>query len=112
MKTIIAGSRTITDGKLVEAAIAESGFLISEVVCGMAPGVDTLGQRWALTHNIPVARFPARWELDGKSAGYLRNTRMAEYADALIAVTTGSSGTAHMIRTAEVRGLKVFVKRV
>jgi hypothetical protein len=34
MKTIIAGSRTIQDYSLVETAIHQSGFPISEVVSG------------------------------------------------------------------------------
>lgn len=40
MKVIIAGSRTIEDGSLIEQAVQESGFAITEVVSGCAPGVD------------------------------------------------------------------------
>lgn len=112
MRTIIAGSRTITDYGLVIDAVRDSGFTISEVVCGMARGVDLLGKRWAHDYGVPVKEFPADWNTHGKRAGYLRNEQMAEYADALIAVTTGSPGTRHMIDIAKRKGLKVFVYRV
>lgn len=112
MKVIIAGTRTITDYSLVETVIKESGFDINEVVCGEARGVDILGKSWAIANNIPVKSFPADWNKFGKSAGYKRNVQMADYSDGLIAITTGSPGTTHMINIANKRGLKVFVKWV
>lgn len=112
MRTIIAGSRTITDYRLVLDAIRESGFEITAIVSGRARGVDTLGERFAKEHDIPLAPFPAKWDLYGKSAGYRRNEEMARNADALIAITTGSVGTGHMIDIANQKGLKVYVKIV
>ncbi len=38
MKTIIAGSRSITDMSIVTDAIAKSGFDITTVISGMASG--------------------------------------------------------------------------
>ena len=112
MRTIIAGSRPINDYELVATAIQESEFAISEVVCDMAHGVGLLGLQWAIIHRIPVKRFPADWNTHGKSAGFIRNAEMANYADALIAVTTGSPGTRNMIKLAREKGLKVFVKEI
>lgn len=111
MKTIIAGSRNINDLRLLEKVIEESGFEISEVVCGGARGVDDLGRKWAHNGNvIPVKMFLAEWDKYGKSAGYRRNVEMAEYADALVAVWDGHSvGTKHMIEIALMLGLKVHV---
>jgi SLOG family YspA-like protein len=110
VKTIIAGSRSIRFYHHVERAVALSGFTINEVVSGGAPGVDRLGEQWAAWHGVPIARFPADWELFGKSAGVRRNSQMAKYADALIAVWDGeSSGTEHMIDVAEKKGLTVYV---
>ena len=40
MKVIIAGSRTIHTYSLVAEAVRQSGYTISEVVCGMGLGVD------------------------------------------------------------------------
>jgi hypothetical protein len=109
MKTIIAGSRTITDYWHVLCAVSRSGFEITEVVSGTARGVDKLGERWAECHNIPVKRFPADWSKHGKAAGHIRNAEMGDYAEALIAVTNGSGGTRNMIEYAKKKGLKVFV---
>lgn len=112
MKCIIAGSRDITDCGLVEKAIADSGFEITEVVSGTARGVDRLGERWAREHRIPIKRMPADWKGSGKRAGYYRNEGMAMYADALVAVWDFKSrGTQHMIDIAKRKGLKVYVPR-
>jgi hypothetical protein len=98
VKLIIAGSRTITEYAEVEAAIAASGFTPTEIVSGGASGVDTLGEIWALRHNIPIKHFPARWKEYGRSAGMIRNEQMGRYADALVAAWDGKSrGTRHMI---------------
>ena len=112
MKVIIAGSRTVTSQGLVDQAIKQSGFKIDEVVCGEARGVDTLGRRWAEKRSVPVKSFPADWAKHGKSAGFLRNKAMVDYADALVAVTTGSVGTAHTIRLARECGLPTHVAEV
>lgn len=76
---------------LVRAAVDASGFRITEVVSGVAHGVDKLGERWAQAHKIPVKQFPAQWNKYGNAAGPIRNREMAEYADALIAVWDGQS---------------------
>lgn len=109
MKTIIAGSRTITDMSAVVKAIAKSGFDITAIISGMAAGVDTLAVRYAMQHGIELIKMPADWSL-GRGAGYKRNIQMAEIADALIAIWDGTSrGTEHMIKIAFEHKLKVHV---
>ncbi len=113
MKTIIAGSRTITDYTLVEEAIKESGFEITKVISVMAKGVDSLGERWAHNNNIGIHLCPANWNKHGKSAGYIRNTEMADIADALVVIIEGESrGSTHMLNIATKKGLQIFCKRV
>jgi hypothetical protein len=110
MKVIIAGSRVITDSAIVEKAIAEAGFNVSEVVSGHANGVDKVGENWAWRRFIPVRCFPADWNRHGKSAGVRRNEQMAAYAEGLIAVWDNQSrGTQHMIECARIKKLKVHV---
>jgi len=46
MKTIIAGSRDISNQDIINNAVKESRINITEVVCGGARGVDTLGAIW------------------------------------------------------------------
>lgn len=113
MKTIISGSRGITDIAIVREAVKKSGFEISQVLSGTARGVDRLGERWAEENGVPVRKCPADWSKHGKRAGILRNVFMAEEADALIAIWDGKSrGTGHMITVAEVCELKVYVEHV
>ena len=124
--TIIAGSRTVENYEIVEMAIAASGFRITEVVSGCAPGADTFGELWAKQHMIPIKRFPAIWadlshpnaviKVNNRGqkydamAGKRRNQQMADYADQLIAVWDGvSRGTHDMIERARYNGLTVFV---
>lgn len=83
-----------------------------EIVCGMARGADRLGERYAKERGHKVIYIPADWDLYGKSAGFKRNVKMAEYADALVAFWDGrSSGTKHMIETAHRMKLDVRVKK-
>ena len=128
MKVIIAGSRGITDIELVEEeAVEESSFWVVEVVSGQANGVDKLGEEWANQRRIPIKPFPADWKnlkapgaiiknnaygRYNANAGFDRNNQMAEYADALVAITTGTPGTKHMIDTMKKLGKPVFVLRV
>ena len=79
MKTIIAGSRSIKIYKRVVEAIKTSGFVITEVVSGGAPGIDLLGENWAKHNGIPIKRFPAAWDVFGKQAGFVRNGAMISY---------------------------------
>lgn len=113
MKVIIAGSRSIGLLECVAEAAPKSGFEITEVVSGTAPGVDRLGEWWAASKKIPVKRFPADWGRHGKSAGAIRNGQMAEYADALIAVWDGvSPGTTNMIEQMRRVGKPVYVHEI
>lgn len=113
MRVIIAGSRTLTNPRLVADAVDASGFTVTEVISGGARGIDRLGEQWAEARGVSVRRFPAEWESEGRAAGHLRNRKMAENADALIAIwTAGSPGTHDMIHEATTRGLAVYVHRV
>lgn len=100
MKVIVAGSRTITDREFVERAIDDSEFDITEIVTGGASGVESLAQVVAVDNNMARSIFIPDWKKYGKSAGPIRNKKMANYADALIAVWDKKSrGTKNMIET-------------
>ena len=113
MKTIIAGCRTYHNYDTLLEAIAESNWQISQVVSGGAKGVDRLGEEYATAMNLPLHIYEADWERHGRAAGPLRNAKMAENAEALIALWDGKSrGTKNMIETATKRGLIVYVKMI
>lgn len=110
MKTIIAGSRYITDYDKVCRAVEASGFVITEVVSGCARGVDTLGEQYANKHKLPIKQFMAAWKMYGIHAGPFRNQQMADYAEALIAIPgPDSRGTWDMVQRAMAKGLRVYV---
>lgn len=113
MRTIIAGSRTVTEYHHVEQAVRDCGWYPSVVISGTARGADKLGEEWARENGVPVERFPADWNKYGKRAGYVRNEWMAEEADSLIVLWDGKSkGTAHMIEIANRYGLDIYIHLV
>lgn len=113
MITIIAGSRTILNPRLVENAAKDCGWNITEVVNGLAHGVDELGGQWAKKNKIKIKEFPANWEKFGRKAGFLRNEQMANYAEALILIWDGESkGSKMMLDLAKKKGLKIFEKKL
>ena len=107
-RVIIAGGRDFTDYQLLrqkcDKILGEKSKTSQIViVSGTARGADRLGERYARERGFQVERYPADWDADGKSAGPIRNAKMAENADALIAFWNGEvkhSGTYNMIDTA------------
>jgi hypothetical protein len=98
MKIVIAGSRTITDYSALIKALSQSDFCITEVVCGGARGVDSLGAKWASERGLPCAIMIPNWGRFGRAAGMYRNADMADYADGGLILWDGESrGTLDMI---------------
>lgn len=113
MKLIVAGSRSITDYDTVKTAIdnlVKQGTVVTAIIEGTATGVDQLASQYALEHGIENIRVPAEWKLYHKGAGAVRNRKMAEMGDALLALWDGSSyGTKNMIKLANDKGIPVTV---
>ena len=113
MKTIIAGSRTITNYQLVEDAVKECGWDVSYVISGHANGVDKLGEIWAANNNIICHVIPADWDIFGRKAGFLRNIEMAKKSEALVLIWDGKSkGSKMMLEIAKRKGLMIYEKVV
>jgi YspA, cpYpsA-related SLOG family len=113
LKTIIAGSRNITDLDLLEQFIEKSGLQITTVISGSARGIDKLGETWADKHDIPVLRYPAEWKKYGRGAGPVRNKDMVDNAEACIVLWDGrSKGTKNMIDLAHKKGLLIHIYKV
>lgn len=117
-KVIIAGSRTYNDYKFASNKIR---FYLSQIpsnnitiVSGGAKGADAIGERYAKENKIPLKIFPANWEKFKRSAGFIRNTEMANYATHLIAFWDGKSkGTEMMIDIARLKKINtriVYIK--
>lgn len=119
VKIIIAGSRTFNDFNLVDCAIKHYLKQLNlhrndiEIISGGAKGADKLGEAFAKKYNCTLTIYPANWTKYGKSAGYIRNLEMANYAKPngiLFAFWNNySKGTKHMIDIANKNNLKVYV---
>lgn len=112
MKLIVAGGRLYNDEPRVyhDLNIIHANYEELEIVTGLAKGPDTFGKNWAIRNGILYHEFPANWNKFGKSAGYIRNKKMAEFADGLLAYWDGDSrGTMNMINVAHEHGLAVAV---
>ena len=112
IKVIIAGGREFKDYKLLckicDLKLRNKDDV--EIVSGTARGTDQLGEKYAKERKYILKEFPANWDEFGKSAGYIRNKQMAEYADALICFWDGKSkGTKHMIDLARKYNLKIRI---
>lgn len=117
MRVIIAGSRHIHDRNVLNEALRSCPFLdqIETVFSGGCKGVDKLGEEWARENGKKLVIVRAKWHEHGKAAGPLRNSIMAQSADALVAIPNPdgpSKGTDDVIRKAEKQGLLVHVYRV
>src|SRR5205809_3793762 len=87
MRVIIAGSRYHANKYLnLDAVVAASRFVISEVVIGGGHGIDAYASQWARKYNLPVTLFEPEWETHGLAAGQIRNREMVKYAQALIMI--------------------------
>lgn len=114
-KVIIAGTRTFASYTLLcsfcDRYLSQKGQTHEIIiVSGTARGADKLGEQYAKDRGYKIELFPADWENKGRTAGYIRNADMADYADALIVFWDGQSkGTLNMIRTAKKKGLDVRI---
>lgn len=114
MKLIIAGSRDFNDYELLSKEVykilprkRDSSI---EIVSGGATGADALGEKYAKEHMLKIKKFPANWNLYGKSAGPIRNKEMSLYAtDAIIFWDGKSKGTLSMIKFAQEQKLNFTI---
>lgn len=75
MKVLVCGSRHFNDTDRINRELKAIGN-ISEIIHGGAPGADTCAGTFARDNSIPVKRYPALWDIHGKSAGPIRNRQM------------------------------------
>lgn len=109
MKLIIAGGRkyNLTSFDILVLDLLHKETYVTEVVCGMAKGVDLAGKAWAKKRGIPVKEFQPNWAEFGPAAGPIRNREMAKYADAAI-LFPGGKGTNNMYLQAKSLNLTIF----
>jgi hypothetical protein len=116
MRLLVCGSRDWTDREFLNRHLdwVFDRTPVSVVIEGEARGADLMAADWAVSHGIPVERYPADWEHYGKAAGPVRNQLMLdvgkpEYVVAFTPDLGSSKGTADMVRRARKAGLPVLI---
>jgi hypothetical protein len=110
MKLAIIGSRNFSDYESLKTVIQgiESLNKIDLIISGGAKGADTLAERYAKENSIPIQIFYPEWDKYGKPAGVIRNTRIVNESDMILAIWDGKSiGTKDTIIKARKQGKPV-----
>ena len=110
----IVGSRSITNKEYVFsvlnfylARLLEENEVV--VVSGGAVGIDSLAENFVAEKNLKTEIYLPDWQTHGKKAGFLRNQTIVDNSDYLIAITTGSNGTADSIKRAQKKGIPIKI---
>lgn len=83
------------------------------ILSGHCKGVDLMGERYAKEKGLVLEIYPADWKKYGKAAGPIRNKKMVEKANIVIAfVCERAKGTKNLIAQAKKLDKKVFVKEI
>ncbi len=98
MKVAVVGSRTIQT-LCMEHYIPKGATVI---VSGGAKGVDTLAREYAVQNGLALVEFLPDYKRFGKAAPLVRNRKIVEYCDCVVAIWDGiSKGTMHAVHLAQ-----------
>lgn len=104
MKVAVVGSRIDQSDTRYPAvrnmvmSMVESIPYPCTIISGGARGVDSFAEEGAKAVAQKFICFPADWDTYGKRAGYMRNERIVDAADIVLAFWDGESkGTKHSI---------------
>ena len=114
VKIGIVGSRSIDSKEYVFSVL---DFYLSRlleenevvIVSGGAIGIDRLGAQWAELRKLKTEIYLPDYKQYGKSATFLRNQQIIDNSDYLIAITTGSNGTADSIKRAVKKNIPIKI---
>jgi hypothetical protein len=73
-RLIVCGGREYADRVVIYTVL--DLLAPREIAQGEANGADSIAKEWAAKRGVPCARFPALWNIEGKSAEPKRNRRM------------------------------------
>ena len=100
----IVGSRDYPDWTHVTRYVDKLPWA-TVVISGGARGVDTVAVRYAAQRSLMTEVYKAYWNLHGKAAGMIRNQKIVDAADKVVAFWDGKSrGTADTIAKARKAG--------
>ena len=109
MKIAIIGSRNLKVEALDEYLPSE----VSEIVSGGAVGIDSCAREYAIRNEIKLTEFLPEYDKYKRGAPIVRNRKIVEYADEVIALWDGESrGTLSVIKYCEKSGKKCRIFRI
>ena len=117
-KIVICGCRDYNDYNAfklyVDACISEITNEDSlTIISGHCSGVDMMGEQYAKEHGLGLEIFAADWKKYGRAAGPIRNKKMVDAADYIIAFWDQTSrGTKSTITYAKQQGKSVWIKDI
>lgn len=115
MRVLVAGSRNFTDTQLMYMVLAD---LLGPtygpqhtIVQGFARGADRIAYEWGKSYRCKVESYLPKWDIHGKSAGYVRNKKMVDDGADICLIFYGPSGetrgTKHTEMLARAAGIPV-----
>lgn len=88
----VVGSRNACDYATFEtklkkhiALLEAQGYVISLIVSGEAPGIDSMAIDFCAWNKYDYRGIPADWDGNGKAAGFIRNSEIVLAANVVIA---------------------------
>ena len=114
MKLAIIGSRNFNDYELLKrwayvyltAAWGHNVIIVS----GGAKGADSLSEKFAEEYAYKKEIYLPNWEKHGKAAGFIRNQKIIDACDMVLAFWDGQSkGTEDSIKKAKVAKKPTFI---
>lgn len=108
MRVLVCGGRDFSDRDAVYDELDRLMPTMSALMCGGAPGADTIAWDWGWSRNFHCERYHADWREHGRAAGPIRNQRMLDEGKPdLVIAFAGGRGTADMVRRARAAGVEV-----
>lgn len=111
VRVLVTGGRDYDD-RLKLFQVLEQLYEINQnikIIHGAARGADTLADEWANKTGVRVEKHYADWTRHGRSAGAIRNNKMAKSCIDFCVAFPGGNGTKHMIETCENAGIRTWI---
>lgn len=114
-RVLVCGSRHYSDrdsiNHVLDALHVRKGPKML-LITGGAVGADELARQWAVSRKVDHRVMYARWELEGKAAGPIRNQRMLGEKPKLVLafmvhMPGENRGTNHMVSIAQAAEVRV-----
>lgn len=109
-RVAVVGSRTFKDYGLLCKTLDAHVKPGDEIVSGGAKGADYLAEQYAKERGLNTIIYYPEWDKYGKKAGFLRNEKIVNDCDILVAFWNNvSRGTKSSIDLARKAGKEVFI---